>query len=411
MIHKTKLIVLVLIVFNIVIAGVLLLDFRVFTPPKTTVYINIAEVNANEVVLETTVIIENDNNFDIIINDFEVTSKTKTGVELGQIVIQGGIIEPKHSKTFNSLDNFILEDEDITVLENTLTAVVGFRFFGVLQKTLPLEIYIITSLDAVFEQLQQPSITMHADIIEINKQGLLFSTTIQIYNPTDLAYSIEEMMLSVVDEDNLLVGTLVFEHTSIEPKKTISLYSEGYLLFDALDAHTLYLKLDGIAGIKIAGLYKNISLSSDMSMGVPDIKTLIFGNNTIDFILDAQFKFTLRGINCYFGFQLYNPSNITIIAENLLCSVLRLDGDTYTLLGENIMEKCIALPEHTGCVKTNITIAYIHYLRSIQKKIRPDYIVLRIEGELYIAGTRQSVPISLNANISPYVIFTPQNIN
>ena len=55
-------------------------------------------------------------------------------------------------------------------------------------------------------------------------------------------------------------------------------------------------------------------------------------------------------------------------------------------------------------MKTNITIPYLEYLRVGKGKFRPDWIVLRIEGDFHIAGTRQAVPISLNAYIDPHIL-------
>jgi LEA14-like dessication related protein len=405
MIQKMKIILVVLILFNIIIASFLVLDFRVFTPPKTRVHIQINEVNADEIIIQTTVTIDNNNNFDLIVSDFFIRSTSKAGVEIGQILISGGIVESKQNKTFHSVDSFILKDQAISIIESTLTALVGFRFFGLFEKTLPLEIDIITSLDAVFDQIQQPTINMQADIVEVNEQGLLFSTTLDLYNPTDLSYFIDDVTLVFEDQNKSLLGTIVFENKIIKPRKSIQMYSEALLIFDALDAETIFLTLDAVAGVQIASLMARLPISANLSINVPDIKELIFGNTPIDFILNADFKLTVRGINCCFGFQLYNPSNITIIAQNLVCSVLALNQDTYVLLGENIMQSCTALPGNEGCVQTNITIPYIHFLRSIPRKIRPDFIVLKIEGDLSIAGTRQSVPISLNAYISPYLVF------
>lgn len=405
MIQKLKIILVLLILVNSIIAGFLVLDFRVFTPPKTTVLIQIGEINADEISIHTTVTLDNNNNFDLIVSDFHIRSATKTGIEIGQIHILGGIVESKQNKTFHSVDSFMLKDQTISIIENTLTAVVGFRFFGLFQKTLPLEIDIITSLDAVFDQIQQPTISMQADIIEVNEQGLLFTTTLDLYNPTDLAYGINDVHIVFKDEHESFLGSLVFEDTIIQPKKSIIMQSDALLSFDALDAEIIIVTLKADAGVQIAGFVASLPLSADLSIKVPDIQELVFGNTPIDFILNADFKLTVRGINCCFGFQLYNPSNITIIAQNLICSVLALDEERYTLLGENVMQSCSALPGHEGCVQANITIPYLHFLRSVQRKIRPDVIVLRIEGDLSIAGTRQSIPISLNAYISPYLLF------
>jgi hypothetical protein len=70
------------------------------------------------------------------------------------------------------------------------------------------------------------------------------------------------------------------------------------------------------------------------------------------------------------------------------------------------MSACSIAPKDKICVRTNITIPYIKYLSTcrIGYGFLPDWIVLRIEGDFYIAGTRQAVPISLNAYVDPNLI-------
>ena len=164
------------------------------------------------------------------------------------------------------------------------------------------------------------------------------------------------------------------------------------------------MKLLGVAGIKIAGVYKKINLTADASIIIPDIKYFIFGGEPIDFQIPVQFKLTLKGILSNVGFKMYNPSNFSLIGKDLLCSLYRLDGEEKSLLGQKTMEVCTIDPRGIICVRTNITIPYFKFLTAGKGKILPDWIILRIEGDFYIAGTRQSVPISLNAYVDPNVI-------
>jgi hypothetical protein len=68
------------------------------------------------------------------------------------------------------------------------------------------------------------------------------------------------------------------------------------------------------------------------------------------------------------------------------------------------MEKCYVQAYERVCVKTQIIIPYLNYLFSGSLKLIPDWIVLRIEGDFHIAGTRQAFPIALNAYFDPNLI-------
>ena len=161
--------------------------------------------------------------------------------------------------------------------------------------------------------------------------------------------------------------------------------------------------LKGTAGAKIAGINQNISFSADASFKIPKIKEFIFNNDTIDFGLPLQFKFKLNGILGTVGFRMYNPSNVPLLANNLVCRVYRLDGDNITLLGREIMDTCQIAPRNRICVKTQILIPYKKFLLSGSKKILPNFIILRIDGDFSIDGTKQVFPISVNGFVDPHL--------
>jgi hypothetical protein len=407
--HKLRNILIVLIIFNLIVGAFLILDIQAFESPRTSVQVNIVDVTSEEMILETIVNIENPNSFDLSVNNFKVVSNTEDGAEIGKIVIDGGDISPQETREFSSQDSFVLKNENITVLKNKVTAKVGLKFFGILQKTIPLDIDIETSLKEVIEQIGQPDIKIQADLTEIYEKGLNFTTQIEIYNPTHLLYRVEEINFDIEKEDGTNVGNIVLYGDDIEPKKSITLVSDGTIFFDALDAKTLWLRLTGVAGLKIAGIYKSIDLSAEAAIIVPDVKDFVFGNESIDFQIPVQFKLTLNGILSNVGFNMYNPSNVSLVGTDLLCSIYRLDGEKQSLLGEKVMQACTLPPQKRVCVKTDITIPYRTFFSSGNGKILPDWIILSIEGDFHIAGTRQTVPISLNAFVDPNV-FTQKDM-
>ena len=402
--RKGIILLVILIVFNLIITGFLLLDIQAFESPKTRVEVDIVEINSEELILETIMDIENPNGFDISIDDFELISKSDDGKEIGRIKIKGGNIKAGSSKIFSSKDSFILKSDKVKKLTNKISAKIGVKFLGFIQKSFPLEIEVYTSLERVMEQISQPGIEITTELTEIYRGGLNFSTKVDLNNPTNFLYDLEKIVLKFEKEDGTNVGHIEVLGDIIEPNCDISLYTNGTLFFEALDAKTLWMKLLGVAGIKIAGVYKKINLTADASIIIPDIKYFIFGDEPIDFQIPVQFKLTLKGILSNVGFKMYNPSNFSLIGKDLICSLYRLDGEEKSLLGQKTMEVCTIDPRGIICVRTNITIPYLKFLTAGKGKILPDWIILRIEGEFYIAGTRQSVPISLNAYVDPNVI-------
>jgi len=408
--HKITIILIALIIFNLIIGSILILDIQAFTTPITKVEINIIDINSEELTLQTIVNIENTNNFDISIKNFEVISNTEDDKEIGRILINGGEIKANNNKTFTSQDNFILKNENITVLKNFVNAKVSLNLFGLIKKTIPINITVLTSIENVINQIKQPNIKINSKLTEITENGLNFTTKIEVNNPTHFSYKVEEILIEIEKEDKTNVGEITIVGDIIEPKKTIILTSNGTITFNALDAEILWFKLTGIAGVKIAGIYKNVNIKANASLIIPDIKEFIFGNDPIEFKIPVQFKLKLKGISANIGFEMFNPSNFSLTGENLLCSFLRFDDNTSIILGTKKMEKCIISPHDKTCLKTNITIPYVKYLKLSKGRLRPNWFVIKIEGDFHIAGTQQAVPISLNAYIDPH-IFVNRNFN
>jgi hypothetical protein len=125
------------------------------------------------------------------------------------------------------------------------------------------------------------------------------------------------------------------------------------------------------------------------------------------FQIPVQFKIRLRGIIATVGFKMFNPSEIPLEGRNLECCVYRLDGEQKILLGKKGMEPCKIEPGDIVCVNTEIIIPYRKYIFTGLFKLRPDWIVLNINGFFSIAGTRQEFPISLNAYVDPS-LFLPK---
>jgi len=65
------------------------------------------------------------------------------------------------------------------------------------------------------------------------------------------------------------------------------------------------------------------------------------------------------------------------------------------------MDSCVANPREEVCVKTEILIPYRDYLKVGTWRLIPNWIVLTIDTDLAIAGTRQAFPVSLNAYVNP----------
>ncbi len=400
---KLKVLLIVLIVINIAFASIIFIDIQFFESPDIEMRVDILDVNSEEIIIGTNIEISNPNGFDLIVSNLDVESRTDDGKKIGEISIDGGNVLSNSKEIFKSTDNLSFKSNKFKVLKNTVETLIGVKILGIIQKTIPLKISVITSVDELIEKIEQPDIEVYTTFDTLTEEGLNFSTSVDLYNPTGFEFKIDNLLLDIITDKDENVGQIEVKGDVVKPESREIFTSKGNIVYEALDAKKLYMNIKGVAGVKIAGINQNISFSADASFDIPNIKEFIFNNETIDFGLPLQFKFRLTGILGTVGFRMYNPSNIPIIADNLVCRIYRLDGQNETLLGKENMERCTVAPKEKICVKTEILLPYTKFLFSGAKQILPDWIVLRIDGDFSIDGTRQSFPISLNGFVDPHL--------
>lgn len=399
---KLKILLMILVIINLIFASFLVADIQLFESPEITINIDVLDVNSEEIKLGSRIEISNPNGFDLIVSDLEILSKTRDGKDIGSILIEGGKIPPNSQKSFNSTDEFGFQSNDFGVIESTVSTVVGVNILGFITKTVPLKITAIASVEKLIDEIIPPDVHIDFKFDKVIRRGINFSASIDIYNPTGFEFNIDTLILDILTEEKEIVGEIEVHGSTISPKSSEVFSSKGLLEFDALDAETLWINVSGIAGVKVAGISKNISFSADTAFQIPKIKSFIFENDSITVSLPVQFKFTLNGLLGTVGFKMYNPSEVPLVGENIVCSISRLDGEQNLILGSEEMQTCNLTPHKTICIKTQILIPYLDYLFSGSGKILPDWIILTIEGGFSIAGTRQSFPVSISAYVDPH---------
>jgi LEA14-like dessication related protein len=397
-----KLFTIFLLVINIVVAIFIFIDIEIIKAPKTEVFVNILEVTSEEIILETTIKMSNPNSFEVSFEELILKTSTKDDKKIGEIIFDGGKIPSYDSKTFYSKDIIFFQEEgDFSIIKNRITGKIGVSFLGLIKKTIPLEVSVIASVKEIIDSLDIPDIDMELGFENITKDGIEFSANIEIFNPTKIEFGIDEFSIIAKSEENEEVGRLVIFGDIVGPEESATFTSIGSLNYNALDSNKIIFTLNGIARGKIGGLEKKINISTDAELIIPDISEFIFQNQPIDFQIPVQFKIRLRGIVSMISFKIYNPSQIPLEGRDLACHIFRVDGNKKILLGEDELDPCIIAPKERICVNTEIVIPYRTFLFSGSLRLLPEWIVLNINGNFSIAGTRQEFPISLNAYVDP----------
>lgn len=410
--NKKKIFTIILItilIINILSATLIFSDIISLKTPKTEIEIKAANITPDEIQLDIKIKMINQNGFDIKIEDFKVTSTTNNGDKIGDINIQGGKIFSDKTKIFTTSNKIkFQENSDFNILKNRITGKIGVIFLGFIEKTIPLDINIITSVEEIFENIEIPKINLDLNFDHVTDEGIEFTSKINTFNPNNVDMTINKLTLEAYNLEKEKINSINIDGGTIKANTNSNFINKGILPYKLIDTKKINFILKGSASVKIAGLNKTLPFESSINVNIPDIKEFIFDEENIRFYIPVQFKLTLRGLQTTVGLKYYNPSNVTLIAKNINFSLNRIDRDKKTVIDTKKMEPCILNPKEEVCIKTELITPYIKYLRAGRLKIRPNWLVLTLEGDFTIAGTNQSVPLSLNAYVNPYLLRTQE---
>jgi len=397
--NKGVLIIIILIILNLLFGGVLFYIITVIEAPDIDTSIKILELNEEEIIIEIRININNPNFFSIIIEDFQIECTTEEGLEFGNMQIIGGEVAGSSNSTFINNGNFSFNNYDFEPIINEISGKIGFNFFGIIHKIVPINITIISQLGDIISNITPPDININIEISEVVENGISLLGEIIVFNPNNFQILMDDILLNVETELNKNVGNFEIISGNINPNSYNNFSINGNLSYETLNADKIKINLKAKVGANIAGFKKIINISSTTKFDIPDIQELLLINGTMDFSISGEFKLKIDGILTNVGLIVYNPSEIPLQAANLVCIVSKVTNNETEILVKNNMKESAIPSKNEVVLTTEIKIPYITLIKFGNGKIFPDWLLITIEGDFSIAGTNQSIPLSFNGYI------------
>ena len=291
-----------------------------------------------------------------------------------------------------------------STIYSSIDGIFGVNLAGVFEKTIPFHINITASFQDLFNNISSPTLSLLAEVTDITEEGVFFQGIVSVENPNFFEMSLENFTTRVETENGDLVGELSPIQGTMISNGTSEFYLNGTLSYEALNAKILTIHIRGNAGVHLMGIDKVISLSTTAHLPIPEIKDLLFHNESLGITISLDMKLRLRGFLTTIGLALSNPSKIPLQAHDLLCSIYGLTGENKKIIAQEVMEPGIVEPTQQEYIETQLLIPYIKIFTSGTKKILPDWFVIKIDGNFSIAGVDQSIPVSIDATINPHLI-------
>jgi LEA14-like dessication related protein len=390
-----------MVVINGTVGALLFLDIQLMKWPETTIKIDLIEINSEEAVVYNSIEIYNPNSFDLTIGDLEVITCTIDGNEIAYLQIDGGEIPPRNNRTFISTDRIRVKGNEIDILKSKITGTIGGRFLGVIQKTLPFEINVVTSFEKPLKDISLPLFTVSAEFGEITRDEIEFKVKITVDNKNTFDIYVSNFTLEIENETRNNVGKFNVAGGKIASGDTTVFEGHGVVLIKALNAKKLLIKLNGEAGAQIAGMNRSIPFSSETEISIPNLEELIPSDKPLDLRVAADSRLTAKGFVIDFTLEVKNPTKIAFIIQDIVAEYYRVDDDKETLLTSTLIEGGEILAGETRYFYGHKMIPF-SAMKISKEGLKPDWHFLRLKANFSIPGVNKSIWASVGVYLDRY---------
>ena len=380
-------------IIYIIVGALLFLNIQLMETPEIIIKVEVAEVNSEEAILHTTIDIDNPNDFEIVAKNLEVVTTTPEGYVVARLSIEGGEIGSHGKKTFTKNVSVAFNGYSPKLLTSKITGEVGANTLFI-QKTIPLNIGVVTSIENLINELAAPSMNVMVEFVEITTEGIKINATMDIYNPNTFEIYIENISTEIETKTGKKVGNVDLIGDVIAAKEYLPLNSSGIILFEALNAEKLVINMRGAAGAKIAGFEKNLSFNIQTGIIVPDLEELLLSKDKPTILsIKVDEKLTLKGIVFYVSMEVNNSYKVDLLVKDIVSRVYVVDGDGLHLIGENNkVEDILAEVGTSGLCSCEVLVPFSNLFPI---RWSTDWLMVSVSGSVTIKGVNQSVYIEI----------------
>jgi len=380
-------------IIYIIVGALLFLNIQLMETPEIIIKVEVAEVNSEEAILHTTIDIDNPNDFEIVAKNLEVVTTTPEGYVVARLSIEGGEIGSHGKKTFTKNVSVAFNGYSPKLLTSKITGEVGANTLFI-QKTIPLNIGVVTSIENLINELAAPSMNVMVEFVEITTEGIKINATMDVYNPNTFEIYIENISTEIETKTGKKVGNVDLIGDVIAAKEYLPLNSSGIILFEALNAEKLVINMRGAAGAKIAGFEKNLSFNIQTGIIVPDLEELLLSKDKPTILsIKVDEKLTLKGIVFYVSMEVNNSYKVDLLVKDIVSRVYVVDGDGLHLIGENNkVEDILAEVGTSGLCSCEVLVPFSNLFPI---RWSTDWLMVSVSGSVTIKGVNQSVYIEI----------------
>ncbi|MBN2599675.1 MAG: hypothetical protein JXA75_03960, partial [Candidatus Thermoplasmatota archaeon] len=372
----------VLLLVNIIAAALIFIDIQMLTFPQTTLRIDIVEINTDEVIIHHDLQLYNPNSFEMIFRDLRLVATTPEGEEVTNLTIDGGSLQGQSQQSYAGDDRFIMKGELSGLLSSTITGVVGMNLFGIITKTIPLEVTVLTSLKEALSKITIPDITVRAEFGNITINAVNLTTAIEVTNQNPFGMFIQNVTLDVTTETGRSVGYFIIPGAPIPAESTVTIQGSGSVFIEALNAKQLLIALHANAGAHIAGINKSLPLSAQVEIIIPNLENFVPQDRPLELSLDIDLQRARGGLKGNMTLEVINPTKIPFLATDLIVMYYGVKNNQKYFVAEGSLTSGELVPESTTYFYGEMLLPYAKLLNFSGKGFLPEKVFAQLRAKV-----------------------------
>jgi LEA14-like dessication related protein len=392
-----------LFIINIAAAALIFVDIQVLAFPQTTIRVDVVEINSDEVIIHHDLQLYNPNSFEMILKDFQIVATTASGEEITNLTIDGGSIPGQSNRSFAADDRIVMKGDLSDLLSSKITGIVGINIFGIIKKTIPLEVTVLTSLKEIIKKISLPDVTIRAEFGTINRYGVNVTTEIIVSNPNPFGMFIKNCIMNITTETGSNVGQFLIQGTQIPAESTVTLHGYGSVIIEALNAKKILIALHAEAGANIAGINKSLPFSSDIEIVIPDFNSFIPADKPLELALGVDLQRARGGLKGNMTLEVFNPTKIPLIASDIVVMYYGVKNNQKYYVAEGSLGSGELVPENTTFFQGDILLLYSKLLNFTGKGFMPEMVFAQLRANISLSGVNLHIPVAIGS----YIDFQP----
>ena len=388
-----------LLIIDIVAAALIFIDIQVMTFPQTTIRIDVIDINSDEIIIRHDIQLYNPNSFEVILQNIQIVATTTTGEEVTNLTIDGGSIPGHSNRSFTANDRIVMKGNLSEILTSKLTGIVGINLLGIIKKTIPLEITVLTSLKEALKNISLPTITVRTEFENITRNAVNITAEIDVTNPNPFDIFINNFILNITTETGTNVGNFIIPGSEITAENAITIHGSGTVIIEALDAKKLYINLYTEVGANIAGINKSLPVSSEIEITIPDLNEFVPADKPLELELKPDLQLAQGGLKSKMTLEVINPTKIPFFATDIVVIYYGVKNNQKYYVAEGSLGSGEFIPESTTFFYGEALLLYSKLINLTGQVTFPDMIFAQLRVNVSLSGTQLSIPVSIGSYI------------